>query len=110
LVDEILFDLTGMAGCYCSDFVVCMIDRFRIEMKSVQIAGIDMIHFTGSYCADSDRDRSLQLFLIYKRGIVLEQSIRNVKVISLYHSLREQYLVGRPFSLLPLLERRIIST
>jgi hypothetical protein len=71
MVDEILFDLTGMAGRYCSDFVVCMIDRFRIEMKSVQIAGIDMTYFTGSYCVDLDRDRSLQLFSFIREALYL---------------------------------------
>lgn len=37
-----------MAGLIAGDFVECMIDRFRIEMTSVQIAEIDMIYFTRS--------------------------------------------------------------
>ena len=47
------FDLTSLAwrGVLAGNLLKCMIDRFRIEVMSVQIAGTDMIHATGSPCA-----------------------------------------------------------
>jgi hypothetical protein len=49
------FDLVSLAwrGVFVGNLLKCMIDRFRIEMAGVRIAGIDMIRFTRSHYRDS---------------------------------------------------------